>query len=243
MAHRLTNTEKWQDAWFSELSPNGKLLFMFLYENCDNAGIYEINKKFMLFLLGLNEDELKTAIGELNKSYVKSKDGKRVWLKNFLKHQKKLPLNHKNSAHKQIIVLLEENIADVDKFKGIKEMANLIPIDPEKPKKTRNNPQRTTPSTKFTKPSVQEVQEYMKEKEFKLAEKEGERFWHWFESNGWKVGRNPMKSWKGAVTSWLHNWYDRNKVSRPSKISNVKEASENLAGMDWNKVYGEPENA
>lgn len=32
---------------------------------------------------------------------------------------------------------------------------------------------------------------------------EASRFIAYYESNGWKVGRNPMKSWKAAVTNWV----------------------------------------
>jgi hypothetical protein len=29
-----------------------------------------------------------------------------------------------------------------------------------------------------------------------------ERFFNYYTSNGWKVGKNPMKDWKAAVRSW-----------------------------------------
>jgi uncharacterized protein YdaU (DUF1376 family) len=32
---------------------------------------------------------------------------------------------------------------------------------------------------------------------------EAEAFLNHYESNGWKVGKNPMKSWKHAVTNWI----------------------------------------
>ena len=35
-------------------------------------------------------------------------------------------------------------------------------------------------------------------------EKESESFFNYYESNGWKVGKNPMKSWKHAVTNWIN---------------------------------------
>lgn len=242
MSYRYTNSDKWTDAWFSDLSANAKLLFIFLYENCDNAGIYEVNKKFMLFLLGFNENELKNAIKEIGKAYIKSNDGGKIWLKNFLKHQKLTPLNWKNNAHKQIVMILRENLEDKDRFKGCKEIEMILPVTPvekqavvniEKPK-----PKATRKRTKFLKPTQQEVFNYMKEKEFIPAQVEAERFWNWFESNGWKVGKNPMKVWKGAVNTWIINWYDRNNIkSKATKMDNIRESSESLDGVDWNKVY------
>ena len=245
MSYRFTNSDKWTDSWFSDLSADAKLLFIFLYENCDNAGLYEVNKKFMLFLLGFQEEQLKNAIKEIGKAYIKSNDGTKIWLKNFLKHQKLMPLNWKNNAHKQIITILQENLADKDKFKGCKDIESIIPqlptdkvIAPVVEKQPTQK--RTRRTKKFEKPTQQEVFEYMKEKDFVPAKVEAERFWNWFESNGWKVGKNPMKVWKGAVNTWIINWYDRNNItSKPSKMDNIRESSESLEGVDWNKVYNQ----
>ena len=93
MSYRITNIEKWKDLWFSNLSPHAKLLFFYFVENCDNAGFFEVNKKFMLFYTGITEEQLMEAGTELKKSYIKSQDGTKLWFKNFLKYQKKLPLN------------------------------------------------------------------------------------------------------------------------------------------------------
>ena len=51
----------------------------------------------------------------------------------------------------------------------------------------------------FSPPSVDDVREYCKEKGYNV---DPERFVDYYISNGWKVGRNPMKDWKAAVRSW-----------------------------------------
>jgi hypothetical protein len=38
---RFTETEKWRDAWFRGLSLDAKLVFWYLTENCDSAGVWE----------------------------------------------------------------------------------------------------------------------------------------------------------------------------------------------------------
>lgn len=249
MSNRLTDADKWKDVWFSNLTPYAKLLFIYLTENCNNAGVYEINKKFILFYTGLNEEQLKTSIQEITKTYIKSNDGNRIWIRNYLKYQKKLPLNVNNNNHKQIIMILQDNLNDQLRFKGCKEMESLLPLElqsvksKKKPEKAHiiegeKEKEETSRTPRFIKPTVQEVRDYMKEKEFRLYESEGERFVNFFESNGWKVGKNPMKSWKGAVSSWMANWYERNKIPKKGKLDNVKEAHENLDGVDWNLVYG-----
>lgn len=52
---------------------------------------------------------------------------------------------------------------------------------------------------KFTPPTVDEVMAYCTENGFNI---DPVRFVDYYKSNGWKVGRNPMKDWKAAVRSW-----------------------------------------
>lgn len=51
----------------------------------------------------------------------------------------------------------------------------------------------------FTKPTLDEVKAYVIEKGYRF---DAEAFYSFYESNGWKVGKNPMKSWKDACTTW-----------------------------------------
>lgn len=39
-----------------------------------------------------------------------------------------------------------------------------------------------------------------------LPASEVQRFRNYYESNGWRVGKNPMKSWTHALTNWKLNW-------------------------------------
>lgn len=57
-------------------------------------------------------------------------------------------------------------------------------------------------SKKFRKPTLEEVKAYIKEKGYVF---DPEAFMSYYESNGWRVGRNPMKSWKAACAYWNKN--------------------------------------
>lgn len=76
---------------------------------------------------------------------------------------------------------------------------------PEQPKKRR--------AKKFVKPSIPEVAEYaegfIKSRNLRLTGEtfRAERFVSWYDANGWKVGKNPMKDWKGAVRTWIFKDY------------------------------------
>lgn len=52
---------------------------------------------------------------------------------------------------------------------------------------------------KFIKPTVEEIAAYCKEKNYNVNV---QQFYNYYESNGWKIGRNSMKSWQAAVQNW-----------------------------------------
>ena len=65
-------------------------------------------------------------------------------------------------------------------------------------------------SQKFAKPSIKEAEEYMLSQEelctsTVTARAQALRFVNYYESNGWKVGRNAMKDWRAAANNWLLN--------------------------------------
>lgn len=52
---------------------------------------------------------------------------------------------------------------------------------------------------RFSPPSVEEVKAYCSENGYAV---DAQRFVDYYTSNGWKVGKNPMKDWKAAVRTW-----------------------------------------
>lgn len=55
-------------------------------------------------------------------------------------------------------------------------------------------------STRFVKPSIDEVRAYGIEKN--LIYLDPEAFWYFYESKGWKVGKEVMKNWRSAASGW-----------------------------------------
>ena len=68
------------------------------------------------------------------------------------------------------------------------------------------------PSSRMARPSLEEVQAYISEKGYHI---DAQRFIDYYESNGWKVGRNPMKDWKAAIRSWESRNKADNKPAKP----------------------------
>lgn len=64
--------------------------------------------------------------------------------------------------------------------------------------------------------SIEEVAAYFEEKNSTRAE--AEKFYDYFESNGWRIGgRAPMKNWRAAARGWITNIpnYNNGKNSKP----------------------------
>lgn len=49
---RFTDTEKWRDSWFAGLDPDTKLAVIYLYDSCDNAGVFDPNLRLADFCIG-----------------------------------------------------------------------------------------------------------------------------------------------------------------------------------------------
>lgn len=54
----------------------------------------------------------------------------------------------------------------------------------------------------FQKPTIEEIK---KEIDDKLYHIDAEQFYHFYESKGWMIGKNKMKSWKSALANWNKN--------------------------------------
>ena len=78
----------------------------------------------------------------------------------------------------------------------------------------------------FIKPSIEEIKTYMIEIGMTDV---SEKWFDYYESNGWLVGKNKMKNWKAAVRTWKNNNLSNN-VTTPQiinrKVFSLKEYDE-----------------
>lgn len=81
-----------------------------------------------------------------------------------------------------------------------------------------------THGSAFAKPSIDEAK--VKALEMGLPEFQAEKFWNYYESNGWRVGRNPMKNWKAAMVNWKKTYESNQGFDGASRGSNRISAHE-----------------
>lgn len=85
MAKRMTESEKWKDPWFSNLTNDEKIAWLYILDECDNAGIWQCNIKLLNFNCNTNftENDLMTIFAE---RFVKISSD-RFLIKKFLEFQ------------------------------------------------------------------------------------------------------------------------------------------------------------
>lgn len=76
----------------------------------------------------------------------------------------------------------------------------------------------TTKRKRFEKPTLSEIKEYCIERNNNV---DAQHFYDYYESNGWKVGKNSMKNWQAAVRTWEKNSYTN--TTKQTKKTNTEQ--------------------
>lgn len=104
----------------------------------------------------------------------------------YLEHLKSIPVNYGQCLDNvgQLWSIPLETRNKKQETGSIKEKDNLKVITKEK----------------FTKPTLEEIKTYFAEKGYV---DDSNRFFDFYSSKGWMVGKNPMKDWRAAVRNWV----------------------------------------
>ena len=96
--------------------------------------------------------------------------------------------NEKNLTSQYKTIQVKSSQDNTSQVNTKKEILSNESIKKEKPKVSR-----------FIPPTRDEVQDYIEEKGYAVNV---DRFISYYESNGWKVGKNTMKDWRAAIKTW-----------------------------------------
>ena len=110
MAKRFTDTGKWGKQSFSELSLKMKLVWLYLCDNCDHAGIWDVHLGLLEFQLG--EKVSLEDFDELGDKVVFFHNNKKIFIPSFIEFQQKClvnELNPENNSHKGILNCLKKH--------------------------------------------------------------------------------------------------------------------------------------
>lgn len=95
-----------------------------------------------------------------------------------------------------------------------------------KEKKKSKNLTCDKESVKQKHPTIDEIKNYCIERNNNV---DAERFFDYYTSNGWKVGKNPMKDWQATVRNW-------EKSSSEQKTQNITEQEKEDFWKKWNEA-------
>lgn len=163
---------------------------------------------------------------ELKKRATKSKNDQVIEQVNEQVTKQALNKHQTSSKHVPYINNINNtNIINIAKQENLKNEKKLIftnsifdevqesdlKVEKEKEKKLREKKKKieeaalsSRAQSRPPKPTLEEAQIYFLEKKF--PEVEAQRFFNYFESNGWLVGgRTKMKDWKAAARNWMLN--------------------------------------
>lgn len=204
---RFSETNKWTDPWFRKLKASEKIVFLYIVDNCNNAGFYELDIDMMSFQIGLDNERIEGAIKGLSRGLIGANNI--VWAKNFLKHQKNWPINPDNNAHKQIINIFLENEKAFKGNKCFKEKLGAI--------KGLISPIGIGKGIGIGKVKVEDVKSYFKENGFN--DELAIRFFNSYDSNHWKDSNGkPVKSWKMKAQSV---WFKKENKTQTTDLNKL----------------------
>jgi hypothetical protein len=109
----MSATEKWSDPWFRKLPPIHKVLWLFLCDNCDHAGIWKVDMDALEYYIGskFHQTEVLQQINH-GKERIKAISDNEWFITTFVLFQQKVDslelLNPNNKCHLSIIRILSK---------------------------------------------------------------------------------------------------------------------------------------
>ena len=183
-----------------ELKPNAKLLYGEITALANENGFCWATNNYFAELYEVAKETISRWIKQLaDKGYIDVEmiyDGKELKERRIYISKNQRVLTEKSKP-------LDENInRGIDKIinRGIDEKVkeNNTSMNNTSMNNTINN-NCVKKAKAFHKPTLDEVRSYCSERENNV---DPERFIDYYESNGWRVGKNPMKDWRAAIRTW-----------------------------------------
>ena len=203
----MTDTDKWKKRFLKDLNYANKLLWLYMLDDCNHAGIWDIDLEVASIRIGLDVDidDLK----QFQDKIVIFDNNEKVFIPDFIDFQYG-ELNPNSNVHKSVIALLDKyNLEGY--VKGSQGVQSTL-IDKDKDKDIVKDKVKVK---RFVKPTIEEVSDYCDERNNDV---DAEKFYDYYSSNGWKVGKNSMKDWKASVRTWEKNTNQTQKVSQPKQV-------------------------
>lgn len=116
----FTDSTKWDDKWFRGLAPSTKLIYLYLCDRSDHAGVWEFDPDLLRLHLNLKEehysdDDIEGKLDALCAKVEKLPNGK-YWITNYISFQNPKGINRNYNHCMPIYRSLEKNGIDPEQF-------------------------------------------------------------------------------------------------------------------------------
>jgi hypothetical protein len=118
MAKRFTDTEKWKKPFIRSLKAPYKLLWLYVCDDCDHSGIWQVDIEVAQIRIGEKLDELK-ALEYFGDKIIPLENYTKWFIPSFIEFQYPSGLNENNKAHTGIIKNLERYKEQIDNYKPL----------------------------------------------------------------------------------------------------------------------------
>ena len=215
---RMIDPNFWRDEKIGELEPIARLIFIGLWNFADDNGVGRANPKLLKADILPYDDTFP--VSDFQKSLDKLSTQKLItlyeieeqkyyYINNFLKYQSinrptpsnlplpsEKPLNTDNNNTHGVIT--DKSMSNQQKCSpNIKEV-NI--------REVKLSEEKAHSRTQFKPPTISEILDYCNERKNNV---DPERFFNYYESKGWLVGKSKMKNWQAAVRTWENNGNDQ----------------------------------
>jgi hypothetical protein len=203
MAKRFTDTEKWKKPFIRGLQGPYKLLWLYICDDCDHAGIWQVDMDVAQIRIG-EEINLNQAIKSFEDKIIIFDKGNKWFIPSFVEFQYPSGLNPENRSHNSVIILLDKynlrNKPLISPLEGCMDMDKDMVMVMDKDKVELKDKKNEIPTIEeflcFCKEFIEkDMNCVFDEYQFSLKAK----YETWTES-GWKDGYGkPIKAWKSKI--------------------------------------------
>lgn len=214
---------------FLDMPPSTQVLYFHLAMRADDDGFIN-NPKTIMRIVGAKDDDIKLLIAK--KFIIPFASGVVVikhWrIHNYIQKDRytetkyideknQLIINKKNGySLKQISLLDDENdnVYILDTQVRLGKDRDRLGKDRLELERVKNK------ATRFIKPTIDEIKTFLNDQEYETdTDRYADRFYNFYESKGWKVGKEKMKDWKAAIRGWL----SRDNIRKIEKKETIEE--------------------
>lgn len=220
---------------FLDMPLSSQSLYFHLSMRADDDGFINNPRKIQR-MIGASDDDLKLLIA---KRFIIPFDSGIVVIKHWRIHNYIQKDRYKPTVYEEekAVLSVKENgaytlhpkaenpalpVMDTECIQDVSETDTQVSID-----KSRSKDNIESSPTRFKKPTLEEIKAYCDERKNGI---DPERFYDFYESKGWMVGKNKMKDFRACIRTW---------EQRDKQTAQEKKPKDDMINHDYSEDFWE----